>query len=147
MQFYLCWPGSLLAIVTTILINMCFSFMYLDGVFECCKVSVDVRGVDGDFSKAACGASFSFRWHYAVCALGTPVHGMSVVVFLPIIPALGVARLLVTVRVFCLLKTASKSTRTYHFWDKKMIFFLGRGPTHSTTPHLLRCLAPSLLKS
>lgn len=58
MQFYLCWPGSLLAIVTTILINMCFSFMYLDGVFECCKVSVDVRGVDGDFSKAACGASF-----------------------------------------------------------------------------------------
>ena len=30
-----------------------------------------------------------------------------------------VPKLLVTVRVFCLLKTASKSTQTYHFGDKK----------------------------
>ena len=44
-----------------------------------------------------------------------------------------VPKLLVTVRVFCLLTTASKCTQTYHFEHN---FFLGRGPA-PTTPHTL----------
>jgi len=39
----------------------------------------------------------------------------------------------ITIRVFCLLKTVSKCTQTYHFGDKND-FFLGRGPATSTTP-------------
>jgi len=45
-----------------------------------------------------------------------------------------VSRILATVRVFCLLKTASKYTQTYHYADKKC-FFLGMGSAPSTTPH------------
>ena len=52
-----------------------------------------------------------------------------------------VLKLLVTVRVFCLLKTAVKCTQTYHFVDKKDIF--GGNPSITA----LRRLAPSLLKS
>ena len=45
-----------------------------------------------------------------------------------------VPRLLVTVRVFCLLKTASKRTQTYHF-GKKSDLFLRRGPMPLITVH------------
>jgi len=44
----------------------------------------------------------------------------------------------ITIRVFCLLKTVSKCTQTYHFRDKND-FFLGRGPCshlhHTQWPH------------
>jgi len=43
-----------------------------------------------------------------------------------------VLRLLVTVRVFCLLKTAVKCTQTYHFVDKKDIFW--GSPSTTATP-------------
>ena len=45
-----------------------------------------------------------------------------------------VPRLLVTVRVFCLLKTVSKWIQSYHFGDKND-FHLGGSPAPSSTPH------------
>jgi len=50
-----------------------------------------------------------------------------------------VPRLLVTVRVFCLLQTTAKCTQTYHFGDKNY-FLGGRGPAPSTTPNSRRRL-------
>ena len=47
--------------------------------------------------------------------------------------------ILVSVRVFCLLKTASKCTQTYHFGDRKLFFFWG---SVSTTPHPSTPTAP-----
>ena len=48
-----------------------------------------------------------------------------------------VSRLLVTVRVFCLLKTASKCTQTYNLGDKNDFFSVeGPSPIHNTPPPL-----------
>ena len=60
---------------------------------------------------------------------------------------INVPRLLVTVRVFCLVKTASKCTQTYHFGDKYI--FSGRGAAPYTTPipSTLTAPCPSSLKS
>ena len=54
-----------------------------------------------------------------------------------------VPRLLVTVRVFCLLKTVSKCTQT-SFWGPKNDFFSGEGPS-PTTPHPLNTYGTSPL--
>jgi len=52
-----------------------------------------------------------------------------------------VQRFLVTVRVFCLLKTASKLTQTCHFCDKNDFWWGGQPPLpHPKKP---RCLRPS----
>jgi len=57
-----------------------------------------------------------------------------------------VPRLLVTVRVFCRLETASKCTQTY-FGDKKLVFRGGDPAISTTHPLDAYGASPSLLKS
>ena len=94
-------------------------------------------------------------------AIARPTFGMTVnfwIIFVlffvsfvsPLNRKIRVPRLLITVRVFCLLKTSKMHPNLSLRGQKYSYFFLARGPAPSNTPYSLRRprrLAPSLLKS